>query len=93
MFSTRYGFKIQAAEIKIREETSDTFRAYLLTMIYPHMGLKDIRSVICRAVKDAPKPGNWGENEFMRSEIEGLIMDAKWYYVYDAIVEDSNKEE
>ncbi len=49
------------------------------------MGLKDIRTVICRAVKEAPNPGNWGENEFMRSEIEVLIMDAKWYYVYDAI--------
>lgn len=85
MFSTRYGFKPKAAEIKIREDAPDAFRAYLLTIMYPHMGLKDIRSVICRAVKDAPDPNNWGENEFMRSEVEGLIMEAKWYYVYDAI--------
>ncbi|MDE6340032.1 MAG: hypothetical protein K2K97_09645 [Muribaculaceae bacterium] len=49
------------------------------------MGLRDIRAVICRAVKEAPHPNNWGENDFMRSEIEGLITDAKWYYVYDAI--------
>lgn len=85
IFSSRHGFKPEAAEISIREDAPASFRSYLLTMMYPYMGLRDIRAVICLAVKEAPNPNNWGENDFMRSEIEGLITDAKWYYVYDAI--------
>lgn len=84
-FSARLGFKPHAAEITIREDAPEPFRTYLPIMMYPHMRLRDIRAVICRAVKEAPDSSNWGENDFMKVEIEALISEAEWYYVYDAI--------
>ena len=85
MFSSRYGFKPNAAEIKIREDAPTTFRNYLLIIMYPHMKLRNIRETICRAVKEDPDSNNWRENDFMKAEVESLINNAKWYYVYDAI--------
>lgn len=64
---------------------STFFRSYLLLLIYPYMGLKKLRGILCRVTKEAPDPSNWGENDFMRSEVEQLIADAEWYQVYDFI--------
>lgn len=84
-FSKRYNIPRNKCEIQFREEAPDFFRSYLLLLMYPYMGLKRLRSIVCRATMEAPDPNNWGENDFMKSEIEQLIADAEWYQVYDTI--------
>lgn len=85
LFSSRHGYKPKASDILIREDAPESFRLYLLILMYPYMGLKKLRSIICKAAKEAPDPNNWGENDFMKSEIEQVLLDAQWYQVYDAI--------
>ena len=85
LFSSRHGYKPKASDILIREDAPESFRLYLLILMYPYMGLKKLRSIICKAAKEAPDTNNWGENDFMKSEIEQVLLDAQWYQVYDAI--------
>lgn len=49
------------------------------------MGLKKLRDIVCLATKEAPDPNNWGENDFMNSEIQSIINNCSWYRVYDII--------
>ena len=84
-FSARLGYKPTISEIKFREEAPDSLRGYLPLLMAELMGLKAIRKIVCKAVKQAPDPNNWGENEFMKSEIEQLIYNAEWFQVYDII--------
>jgi hypothetical protein len=51
---------------------------------YGH-GLKKLREVVYLAAKLAPDSNNWGENDYMRSEIEEKIVSCFWPYIYDLI--------
>lgn len=85
IFSKRYDIPKNKSEIRYRYEAPDFFRSYVLLLMYPLMGFKKLRAILCRATKESPDPSNWGENDFMKSEVEQLMTDARWYQVYDFI--------
>lgn len=85
LFTNRMGIKIPIAEVTIRNDAPDALRNYLLIVMKQYCGLKKIREIVCIVNKEAPDPNNWGENEFMNSEVQALIMDCPWYRIYDII--------
>ena len=38
LFSSRHGYKPKASDILIREDAPESFRLYLLILMYPYMG-------------------------------------------------------
>ena len=85
-FSKRLGVSVQPAPILIRYEVTQELRDYLLLMIEPYISsLKVIREIVCTATKTAPDRGNWGENDFMKDEIVGILENCPWYNIYDII--------
>lgn len=85
-FSKRIGLQTMAAEITIRYDAPEDFRKYLFFVLLNYdLGLKRIREIVCIATKQAPDSNQWGENDFMKSEIEEKITNCPWPYVYDLI--------
>ncbi len=85
-FSKRLGLQTLAAEITIRYDAPEEFRKYLFFVMQNYsFGLKRIREIVCLATKQAPDSNNWGENDFMKSEIEEKIVYCFWPYVFDLI--------
>ncbi len=85
-FSKRLGLQTLTAEITIRYDAQEDFRRYLFFVMQNYgLGLKRIREIVCLATKQAPDSNNWGENDFMKSEIEEKIVCCFWPYVYDLI--------
>lgn len=61
-------------------------RGYLFCLLQKYeKSLKKIRSIVCQTLKEAENPNNWGENDFMKSEIQELLLSCQWYYIYDLI--------
>lgn len=85
-FSKRMGLQPIAAEITIRNDAPEEFRRYLFFVMLKYcLGLKKIREIVCVVTKQSPDSNNWGENDFMKSEIEEKIATCPWPYVYDLI--------
>ena len=98
-FSKRMGLQALTAEITTRYDAPEEFRQYLFFVMQNYgLGLKRIREIVCLATKRAPDSNQWGENDFMKSEIEEKITSCSWPYVYDLIemfydkLKDSEKE-
>lgn len=86
LFTNRMGINVSNAEITIRNDAPAFLRNYLLVIMKQYgMGLKKLREIVCLATKEAPDPNNWGENDFMNSEIQSIIDNCSWYRVYDII--------
>lgn len=85
-FTDRMGIDIPAQEITIRNDAPRQLRLYVFQMMqhYEH-SLKKIRNTVCYIAKEPEAPNNWGENDFMKSEIQGIMMDCQWYRIYDII--------
>ena len=86
VFSKRIGVSEQAVPIVIRYDATVELRDYLFLMIKPYISsLKAIREIVCTATKTAPDRGNWGENDFMKDEIVGILENCPWYNIYDIL--------
>lgn len=86
VFSSRIGVATESVPIVTRYDVPVELRDYLLLMVEPYISsLKTIRAIVCSATKTAPDRSNWGENDFMRDEIIGVLENCQWYYVYDVI--------
>ena len=85
-FTERLGIDVPESPITIRNDAPSAFRNYLFQLMqkYEH-SLKKIRSYVCLVTKEAEDPGNWAENDFMKSEIQSIIDYCPWYRVYDII--------
>lgn len=85
-FSKRMGLQALTAEITTRYGAPEEFRQYLFFVMQNYgLGLKKIREVVCLASKQAPDSSQWGENDFMKSEIEEKMGSSFWPYIYDLI--------
>ena len=47
------------------------------------LGLASFRAELCRVNLQEPNRFQWGENSFMRQEIEEILFDCEWNLVYD----------
>lgn len=99
-FSKRLGLQKITAEITIRYDAPEEFRHYLFIAMQNYgLGLKKIREIVCISTKQAPDTNQWGENDYMKFEIEEKIVSCFWPYVYDLIemfydkLNDSNKND
>lgn len=87
-FTDRMGIEIPESTITIRNDAPDAFRNHLfLLMTKYEKSLKKIRSYVCYITKETEDPNNWGENDFMKQEIQNIINNCPWYRVYDIIEE------
>ena len=86
-FSKRYGISPAEKEIIIRYDAPYELRQYVGTLLLQfYKGtLKQMRSVLCSTAMISPDPSNWGENDFMKFEIESIIERCNWYRVYEII--------
>jgi len=85
-FTERMGIVIPQADITIRNDAPASMRSYIFQIMQNYEpSLKKIRSIVCFVTKEAEDPNNWGENDFMRSEIQGVIDGCLWNRVYDII--------
>ena len=50
-----------------------------------YVGLKKLRSLVCFVTKDAEDPNNWGENDFMKNEVQSILENCPWNRIYDII--------
>lgn len=85
-FTERMGIDIPKASIIVRNDAPYPFRNYLFQLMRKYeKSLKKIRSYVCLITKEAEDPNNWGENDFMKNEIQSIIENCPWYRVYDII--------
>ena len=91
-FTERFGVPVPQADITVRYEAPTPLRNYLFQVMQKYEpSLTKIRTIVCLVTKEGPDPNNWGENNFMRSEIQELINNCLWNRVYDLIEEFSIK--
>lgn len=86
-FSKRHGYAgTQEAEITVREDAPEELRAYLTQLCY-ECGLspKALRELVCQALRKQPDRNNWTEYPNVANEVEDLLLECKWYKVYDII--------
>lgn len=86
-FSKRFGINLAERPITIRYDAPDELRYYVSTLLlqFNKGSLKHLRSILCTTAMISPDPSNWGENDYMRSEIESIIERCDWYRVYEII--------
>ena len=86
-FSKRYGIGSAEKEITIRYAAPDELRYFVATLLlqFYKCTLKQVRSILCTTAMISPDPSNWGENDYMKSEIESIIERCNWYRVYEII--------
>jgi hypothetical protein len=84
-FSERHGLVPDDAPITIREDAPDDFRFQLLQIASRNCNLRprDIRDIVCRVLQRRPNPGQQTENKYMWQEIDDLVYNCSWYFVYD----------
>lgn len=86
-FSKRYGFSSEdEVEITVREDAPEDMRAYLVQHAYEHnFKPTTLRNLVCKALKRRPDSNNWSEYPNVNNEVTSLILECKWYKVYDII--------
>lgn len=85
-FSKRIGIRPEMKKITIRNDAPTSLRRYLFVVMKDLiLSLKTIRALVCKTIREAPDPNNWGENDFMVSEIQGYLDSCEWYRIYDII--------
>jgi hypothetical protein len=85
-FSSRLGFGAIEKEIVIREDAPLGLRQFIVQEIY---GLSYApsyaRGIICKTLRVAPDRSNWSEYPNIDIEVNQLIEECQWYFVYDII--------
>lgn len=84
-FSTRSGYMPEEKTISIRDEAPESLRSFVLLTAKSYFALKQIRDIVCSKSYSSPDANNWAENSYMESEIERLLSECDWPYVYDII--------
>lgn len=85
-FSKRFGFdSVEEVDIVVREDAPEDLRSFSIQIAY-QLGFKpdQLRSFICQLLRKTPDRNNWSDSNVIR-EVEDLVMDCKWYKVYDLI--------
>jgi hypothetical protein len=86
-FSKRFGFrKRDEPPITIREDAPSELRSVVVDLAYEcGANPQVLRPWVCRVLKTRPDSNNWSEFPNIDREIRGLLDDAQWYQIYDAI--------
>lgn len=86
-FSKRHGFaSVDDVEITVREDAPEDLRGYLIQHAYEHnFSPSTLRSLVCKALKRLPDRNNWSDYPNVHDEVTNLIIECKWYKVYDII--------
>ncbi|MBO7566851.1 MAG: hypothetical protein J6T60_07135 [Bacteroidales bacterium] len=91
-FSERNQINIEPVEISIRFDAPPQLRAWLLPLVKRlKYSIKSFRDIVCQMSYQPSNPSNWGENSFMESEIQELLNNCQWNYIYD-IIEETYKQ-
>jgi hypothetical protein len=85
-FSKRHGHKPTEIEIKIRNEAPQSFREFIIQLVYD-LGYKPtfLRRCICRILRVTPDRDNWTDFPNIDIEVNELLSNCEWYYIYDII--------
>lgn len=83
-FSDRHGYRLNDAEIVVREGAPPSLRS-ALPMLARKLGMSysDIREVVCQTLLVSPDPGSWSEIPNIRDEIIQCMDNCEWFKVYD----------
>lgn len=85
-FSQRRGIRPIATEIRIREEAPRELREAVVQIAREvGYGPSSQRSILTRTLRVLPNQNNWSEYPNVWGEVQDLILDAEWFYVYDFI--------
>lgn len=91
-FSERNSININPVAITIRFDAPPQLRGWLLPLIKRlRFSVMKFREIICQMSYQPPNPSNWCENSYLESEIQELLDNCQWNYVYD-IIEATYKE-
>jgi hypothetical protein len=97
-FSKKFGHSIKEKPIEIREDAPQGLREFVIQLVY-EFGYQPsfLREVICRVLKISPDRSNWSEYPNIDSEVNQLMEESDWFYIYDIIeafanrIKDENK--
>ena len=85
-FSQRNGFTGPEAEITIRQEAPPSVRGAISEIAYEcRLRPSQLRSVLCRLLRERPDPDNWSERPNIANEVDQLLDSCEWFEVYDFI--------
>jgi hypothetical protein len=91
-FTHRLGIVSPQVDIVVRNDAPTPMRNYISQLMMRfEPSLKKIRKLVCFVVKEPEDPNNWGENDFMKSEILEIINNCQWNRIYDIIEEFYNQ--
>ena len=83
-FSDRHGYRVQDAEITVREDAPEALRyAILLIARKVDMTPTVMREIVCEVLMVRPDPGNWSNYPNVWDEVNYLITECPWFKVYD----------
>lgn len=86
-FSKRNGYTVAEKPITVREDAPAGLRDFVIQTIYALKKYEPsfLRNVICRVLRISPDRNNWSEYPNIAGEVEALMHECEWYYVYDII--------
>jgi hypothetical protein len=85
-FTERRGISTPQTDITIRNDAPQALRDYLFLLMQKYEpSLKKIRKLVCLISMNSEDPNNWGENDFMKEEIQSILNDCHWNLIYDII--------
>ena len=85
-FSRRHQYAGAAKEVTVREDAPEGLRVTVLeTARDLSWSPSPLRTIICRALRVRPDPGNWSEYPNVWDEVQGLMYGCEWFKVYDII--------
>jgi hypothetical protein len=85
-FSKRQGYATAEKAISVREAAPNGLRDFIVQTVYDYKYQPSfIRGIICKVLRVSPDKGNWSEYPNIAGEVETLIHDCDWYFVYDII--------
>lgn len=93
-FSKRFGHSIKEIPIEIREDAPQGLREFVTQLIY-EFGFQPsfLRGVICRVLRKSPDRSNWSEYPNIDYEVNQLMEESDWFYIYDIIEGFANRIE
>lgn len=86
-FSKRRGLHtIAEKEITVREDAPEGLRGFVSMAFYElDKNPSDLRDIVCRVLKTPPDRSNWSERPNIDYEVNNLLAECDWYFVYDII--------
>ena len=85
-FSRRHGYSETAIDITVRHDAPENLRQAIVVIAYEFsIRPKSLREIICSVLRIAPNQDNWSDYPDIDQEIQGILYDCKWYYIYDII--------